>query len=543
MTSSVPLIISLHTLTNPNNITTTGTPATLDDLALSKWLRERHTDGHMVTLVYSRHRCKVYSGDVANEQLLPADPDKESLKELQILARIGRLKRLELPYDDLQQAAHVSPDWVAQSLSASLEDVKTWHKGRQAVFGRGRGRNLSKNDIKLVWHEAGGRCMYRGCGKDLGSTSLTTTSAQTAYLAHIIASDADGPRGDPVHSPILSDDPGNIMLMCDAHHRLIDRIDEDGHPADLLRVMRAEHVQMVRSALNALAYPRTQGVTFLADLANVKTSVSERDMRKAMLGRQLAPMPGIDYLVRRTHRDDRLSPNFWYTLLHEHEPDLQELIRRLGCSQPLGDRYEALSVFPLHLVPILVLCGRIMGEARWIEVFQYDRHRASWQWESTAIPQHVDTFQLEAPPTVPANEVLLSLELTAPIDENALPVAIANQARAGSMPWLRITASNPDSGCIRHPDDLAQFTLVARQAISMIHDQMHAKHVHVLGVSPASTLFRFGQLLQAGHHSAYTIYDRPDRTQPFQPGLIIDGQKVVNATVSGDATTKVIQLR
>lgn len=34
------------------------------------------------------------------------------------------------------------------------------------------------------------------------------------------------------------------------------------------------------------------------------------------------------------------------------------------------------------------------------------------------------------------------------------------------------------------------------------------KKVHLIAVSPASTVFRFGQMLQAGHHPEYLVYDR-----------------------------------
>ena len=31
------------------------------------------------------------------------------------------------------------------------------------------------------------------------------------------------------------------MLMCDEHHRLIDKIDVQGHPAERLQLMKASH--------------------------------------------------------------------------------------------------------------------------------------------------------------------------------------------------------------------------------------------------------------------------------------------------------------
>ncbi|HLO64077.1 MAG TPA: SAVED domain-containing protein, partial [Azonexus sp.] len=409
----------------------------------------------------------------------------------------------------------------------------------------GRGQAISDNTSRLVWHEAGGRCMYRGCSEDLGRTTLTTKAARIGYLAHIVASDPDGPRGDPVASHGLSNDPENIMLMCDAHHRLIDRIDEDGHSAEFLREMRRERSRMVRNALDGLAYPRAQAVALFGNIANIPTVASERSMREAMHGRRLAPLPDIAHVLRRTQRDDRLTPDFWDQALHEHEPDFRELVRRVG-GQPTGNggmNHDTLAVFPFHTVPLLVLSGRIAGEACPIEVFQYHRHRNTWQWNPSATPQPPLAFQVTNHPPTPADEVLLSLELSAFIDERAIPQAIAGRVRNGEMPWVRITARQPDDACIDHPDDLEQFTGVARNTLRLIQDGIRPSRVHLLGVSPVSTLFRFGQLLQAGHHPAYLVYDRPDRSQPFKPALSIEGQQVTSAVSSCNENRKTIPLR
>ena len=43
-----------------------------------------------------------------------------------------------------------------------------------------------------------------------------------AYVAHIIADGAGGPRRDPVLSKKLKADISNLMLLCDQHHPLID---------------------------------------------------------------------------------------------------------------------------------------------------------------------------------------------------------------------------------------------------------------------------------------------------------------------------------
>lgn len=544
MNSAPPIPATNHNISSHPD-SNMGTPAggmmAMKDEAFSQWLQARHSNKHSVVLVYAGHRCKVFDTTIADAPLLATDPDKESSKTLKKLAKLGLLKRVELPPNELGQATTANPAWTL--LDATQADVTEWMKKRGEFFGQGRGKAISESTAFLVWHAAASRCMYRGCSEDLGITSLTTKKAARAYLAHIVASDPGGPRGDIASSHNLSDDPENIMLMCDGHHRLIDRIDEDGHPVELLRDMRRDHVRMVRKMLDGLAFPRTQAITLLADLANIPSAISEKDIRGSMLARELGPLPDVFHAIKRTQRDDRLLPNFWENLLHEHESAIRDLVVQFGSGGHGCLTADTLAVFPLHLIPILALAGRIIGEARPVDVFQYDRHRKSWQWDLAAIPQPANAFQVNEPSDADTDEVLLSIELTAPIDERALPEAIASRVQGGSIPWVRITATHPDSGCIRHPDDLVQFTTVARKAIRIIQDGIRPARVHLLGVSPASTLFRFGQLLQAGHHPAYSVYDRPDWNNPFKPGLSIEGQQVTSAAPSANNNPKIIQLR
>ena len=68
---------------------------------------------------------------------------------------------------------------------------------------------------------------------------VTKAEFNTAYIAHIIADKPDGPRGDPVFSEQLKSDISNLMLLCDVHHRQIDKVDVPGHPVELLRDMKA----------------------------------------------------------------------------------------------------------------------------------------------------------------------------------------------------------------------------------------------------------------------------------------------------------------
>ena len=73
-----------------------------------------------------------------------------------------------------------------------------------------------------LWGMAGGRCEYTGCNHALWIDDVTQKNMNKSYVAHIIADEPGGPRGDVVLSLQLRGELSNLMLLCDPHHRLID---------------------------------------------------------------------------------------------------------------------------------------------------------------------------------------------------------------------------------------------------------------------------------------------------------------------------------
>ncbi|MES3041167.1 MAG: SAVED domain-containing protein [Pseudomonadota bacterium] len=510
-------------------------PSVLREQELLDWLRAH--EGLPIAYVYTKKLFAVFRDDDSAAELRLCDIDTAGFSALKSFAKRSLLKRFEVTDDVL--VGRVFRDTAWSLLPAAVSDLTQLKKLRDDVFGRGRGKPISQATTLRVWADAGARCMYQGCGESLSEIPLSTSVGQIAYLAHIIASDPDGPRGDDNHSHARSDDHENIMLMCDAHHRLIDRTDEAGHPTPRLQSMRATHIVRVRYLLQSLRYPRTNMMTLLANLADVPTNESEVDLKNAVIDRGLSPIGPPQQEIRRFQRDDRTNSEFWSHLLHEHERDIQQYQRNLKDAL----REHTVAIYPLHLVPMLVLAGRIAGEASPIEVFQYHRERRSWRWDPHATAYPHDAIFLESTHEGSTGEVVLSIELTANIDEGAIPETLRHRILNGEVGWLRIRHVTPCHSSIRHPDDLDNFTRVARQAISLIQDGIRANVVHLFGISPASALFRFGQLLQPGHHPPYQVYDRPNNASLFSPGLEVHGDSVVAASRSNPENIKSVQLR
>lgn len=140
-----------------------------------------------------------------------------------------------------------------------------------------------------LWGKAAGRCQYRGCNTPLWIDGLTKAEFNSSYLAHIIADKPNGPRGDVELSTKLSKDISNIMLLCDVHHRLIDKQDVEGHPVELLKEMKAEHEKRI-ALITAMDVDRESHIVlFGANIGNHGTPLNINEVYPALKKEQRYP--------------------------------------------------------------------------------------------------------------------------------------------------------------------------------------------------------------------------------------------------------------
>ncbi|WP_322073817.1 SAVED domain-containing protein [Burkholderia cepacia] len=496
--------------------------AGLDDVALAEWLKQQRKKKSEVVLVHAGTTCKVYEKADTRGVLQCADPEAKAKGVFKTLAKQKRLFTVEISTSEMAAATTASGAWKLESISE--RDVEALLEFRKIRLGRvtGRGDPISLDTANQVWADAGGCCMFKGCGKDLSIVPLYNKGARIAYLAHIIASDPEGPRGTQAESHALSNHPENIMLMCDAHHRLIDSFAPELYRAPRLQKMRREHTAKIRSYRAAMRHPEAQAMTLFADLGNIPTHFPDSELMEALLAEEFSMHSDVKRHLTYQLRDERTAPDFWGNYMREMEFPIRNMVQDLA-----RPRTGELAVFPLHHTPTMVLAGRIVGEARKVLVFQRSRKRGSWQWNPDDTAHPSGTFKVVGLANAQVDEVLFTVELTAHLDVRALPSNLANAVASGEMPWIRLTTDAPSGECIQRKEDLAQVADVARLAVNSIQDTMRAKRVHLIVVSPASAAFSIGQLMQPGHHATFTLYDRPNGEQPFREAFTINGHSVI----------------
>jgi hypothetical protein len=97
--------------------------------------------------------------------------------------------------------------------------------------------SISEKDIKKLWGLAAGRCSYPGCAENCLPFLDCDTPTIIGEMAHVIAKKPKGPRGQ---YESVSNNYGNLILLCPTHHRMIDKAEEGQftiQAVDLIRIV------------------------------------------------------------------------------------------------------------------------------------------------------------------------------------------------------------------------------------------------------------------------------------------------------------------
>jgi hypothetical protein len=199
-----------------------------------------------------------------------------------------------------------------------------------------------------------------------------------AYLAHIIADSPGGPRGQEGLSEELSDDFENIMLLCDTHHRLIDREEVEEHPPELLHEHKREHEERIERLTGIESDHGTHILLFGTKIGTHRGEVNHDQARQAVVPDRY---PNTERGIRLDLNDtgiDESSPAYWPAVKEAVDSQVGRLVDRK--EGPKGNPIEHLSIFGLAPIPALVYLGRQIGDTIPADVYQRHRETEDWEW-------------------------------------------------------------------------------------------------------------------------------------------------------------------
>src|SRR6185437_3196933 len=111
---------------------------------------------------------------------------------------------------------------------------------------------ISDMDIKKLWGKSAGRCAYPGCNIDCVPHLDGSNPTVVGEMAHIIARQEGGPRGQRGGGANTYD---NLILLCPTHHTMVDKAPEGTYPARLLLQWKHDHEASVARAHQGAVKP------------------------------------------------------------------------------------------------------------------------------------------------------------------------------------------------------------------------------------------------------------------------------------------------
>lgn len=381
---------------------------------------------------------------------------------------------------------------------SSEKIVDFFKKIEHGARDRGRKGKIGKETRRQVWFEAHGRCMFEGCGKDLTIDPITANHGNFAYLAHNVAASENGPRGVMYLSELLSDDPSNILLLCDVHHRLIDTIAKADYSAERLLDMRSRFREDVNGLLDMLSKPKIPA--FCVSWPVHRQVISAPSLTQ--IAEALLPIGArLDGQLRRLNDNEKmlreLEPENVWSLM----PTAVNTTAREILTQSHSDSYRA-ALFAMGLMPALIALGAKLGNKNAITPMLLHREHNLWFWpRKEPLKQFFTVTDLDDLPAR-CREVTLEIALT------AYPESMKTTAATLGNPVLTVKAkaSVMGNGALGHPSDGQLFRQRIQELLNRLSDEHGVNRVHLLPCASNAACVFLGQAFDS-YHPEMCLYD------------------------------------
>jgi hypothetical protein len=329
----------------------------------------------------------------------------------------------------------------------------------------------------------------------------------SAYIAHIIADSPDGPRGDPILSPQLATDLSNLMLMCDVHHRLIDREDAAGHPVDRLRNMKEKHEARIELLTSLQEDRKSHVILYGANIGDHRAQVSKSAAFQAMIPHRY---PADTLTLRLGLGNSPFTDAEDIAWVIERESLTRQFSEQVGPRLAPGDGHH-FSVFAFAPQPLLMELGRLISDIPAAEVYQLHRAPPSWNWQEHFEGQEYVVHR----PDTRHKCVALNLSLSATITE----ARIAKALSCDHSVWT-LTVPVPGNDMMKSRLQLQSF----RDHFKALLNEIKAEHgedaiIHVFPAVPVSVAVEIGRTWMPKADLLLRIYDQNRKRSGFVHAL------------------------
>lgn len=366
-----------------------------------------------------------------------------------------------------------------------------------------------KEWVKLcLWGKAGGRCQYDGCNHPLYRDDVTQAEFNSAYIAHIIAESPDGPRGHPTLSELLKEDFSNLMLLCDTHHRLVDKVDEAGHPVEKLQSMKRRHEERIELLTSIAEERHSHVLLYGAKIGNHDSHLSFDKAAAAMVPDRYPASSKPFAIGLKASAFGDAEAAYWNLEVEQLRRQFAALVKPRFAAAEVSH----LSVFALAPMPLLIELGRLLSDIPNATVFQLHREPADWKWRPTPT-----TFQYRVDP--PSNSSTKNVALVLALSADIIPDRIEAVLGKDVAIWT-LTHAAPGNDFLHSPIQLQEFRTTLRHTLN----QIKAAHgedakLHLFPAVPVSAAVEIGRVWMPKADLPFRVYDQNRATGGFTYAL------------------------
>jgi hypothetical protein len=363
--------------------------------------------------------------------------------------------------------------------------------------------SISDKNKYLLWVKSGGRCQYKGCNAPLYQDILTKRFFNQAYIAHIVADVEGGPRGDKIRSPLLADNISNLMLLCDRHHRLIDKEDVTGNTESSLIEMKKIQEERIERLTSIAPDMQSHIVIYKSNVGAHTPIITYESVREYLLPNSYpAQSYAIDLGLSNSPQRDKDS-NFWTTELDNLQAQFNEQLRpkfRKG-------EIKHISVFGFAPMPLLIKLGTLINDIHHAEIHQPVRDPKTWNLSD----DETETVYKVIQPSNALSTVALNISLSATISNDRITSVLGNDCSIYTL-----TIDEPFNDFLKSKKQLQDFSIEVRKLFNRIKSKYNAQTpLHVFPAMPIATAIEFGRIWMPKADMPLKIYDENTANSGF----------------------------
>lgn len=335
-----------------------------------------------------------------------------------------------------------------------------------------------------LWGLSAGRCEFRGCNVLVYRDDVSHKQANLGRISHIVAASADGPRGDPVRSPLLVQDIGNLMLTCSKHADLVDKANlVANYPEKVLLEFKKEHEERIRMLTDVSGQRTTQVIIVQIPVDGFSVPLGKEVFEAILPEYSLTENP-IRIDLNATGGVD--SPQGFAYLAEALRRQVDSILRDRETNQISA----SISVFALGPVPLLIQLGALLGDIQPVKLYQ--KHRSSQEWRWPDEQPFGEEFVVSVPSLPNAGEPVLTVEVSMPI-----PAGVVDKAVGTAVTRYHLNATTPGLDFLRSRKQIDLFGKHLRQLLVTIRQRHPSEQpLHVLAAVPAPIAVELGRHLR-----------------------------------------------